>query len=149
MITINFINEYKNNYDEYQEIYLELAKKTIDVLSLDINYEMSVTLVDNQTIQEINRDYRFKDYATDVISFENDSLDLFDDTKDLGDIFISVDKAIEQARQYNHSLNRELSFLFIHGLLHCLGYNHETHLEEEEMFKLQEVILDALKQTNI
>lgn len=148
MIAINFINDYSAEYDVYEAEYKDLAGVALQVLKLTGEYEMSVTLVDNTTIHQMNKDYRFKDYATDVISFENDIVDMYDDTNDLGDIFISVDKAIEQANDYNHSIKRELSFLFVHGLLHCLGYDHLNEDEEKEMFEIQEVILGALKKTD-
>lgn len=145
MIVINFNNEYDKTYDGYEKIYHKLALYTLSILALTKEYEMSVTLVNNETIHKMNKDYRFKDYATDVISFENGTEDIFDGSIDLGDIFISVDKALEQAREYQHSDARELSFLFVHGLLHCLGYDHLNKEEELEMFKLQEVILDGFK----
>ena len=59
----------------------------------------------------------------------------------LGDIYISVEKAVEQAKEYGHSVNRELSFLFVHGLLHLLGYDHMNEEDEKVMFDLQEKIL--------
>ena len=141
MVEINFINEYNSEYDEYSEIYFKLAEITMKSIGLDGNYEISVTYVDNAKIQEINRDYRFKNQVTDVISFESGIDDSYDDFIDLGDVFISVDQAIAQASEYQHSLFRELSFLFVHGLLHCLGYDHQNDEEAEEMFELQEVIL--------
>ncbi|MDL2211500.1 rRNA maturation RNase YbeY [Erysipelotrichaceae bacterium OttesenSCG-928-M19] len=143
MITINFINEYQNEYNIYETLFNELAIKAYQHLKLVDNYEISVTLVSNEVIHQMNREYRNKDYITDVISFENDLQYSFEDDLDLGDVFISVAKAIEQANEYQHSLKRELCFLFVHGLLHCLGYDHQDEESEKEMFKLQEVILDA------
>lgn len=112
--------------------------------------EISITVVDNQKIKEINRDYRNKDAVTDVISFaqEDDedifmTIDLEDDDfpRDLGDIFLSYDKAVEQASDYGHSVDRELGFLLVHGFLHLNGYDHMTEADEKEMFSLQEEIL--------
>lgn len=124
--------------------YLELADNT----------EMSVTIVDNKEIQEINKTYRNKDYATDVISFAmNDMTDDdplldfefededFDFSNELGDLFVSIDKMREQAADYDHSEVRELAFLVVHGFLHLNGYDHQTNEEEREMFSLQETIL--------
>ncbi|MDR3215247.1 MAG: rRNA maturation RNase YbeY [Bacilli bacterium] len=143
MINVNFVNNYHSSYDEYEEIYHKLAQQTIAFLAIDnYDYDISVTLVNNEFIHQMNNDYRHKDYVTDVISFENDNEFIFDNYQDLGDVFISVDKAIEQAQAYHHSLKRELSFLFVHGLLHCLGYDHLNKDEEREMFRLQEVILN-------
>lgn len=145
MITINFYNDYQTIYDNYESIFYELARITIDKLKKQKEYEISVTLVNNDTIHKMNNEYRHKDYATDVISFES-GLDVeLIPVVDLGDIFISVDKALEQSKEYQHSIERELMFLFVHGLLHCLGYDHHSEIEEKIMFNLQEEILDEYK----
>jgi probable rRNA maturation factor len=111
--------------------------------------EVSVTFVSNERIQEINREYRDKDKPTDVISFAMEELgegevELLgaDMPRVLGDIIISVPKAIEQAEEYGHSFIRELGFLAVHGFLHLLGYDHMTEDEEKKMFTLQKDILD-------
>lgn len=98
---------------------------------------MQIIFVDNEGIKEINKTYRKKDVPTDVISFPND--DAFDNS--LGDIFISLEQALIQARSYEHSYEREVGFLSVHGYLHLLGYDHHTEIEEKEMFALQEEIL--------
>ncbi|ARC74315.1 rRNA maturation RNase YbeY [Bacillus licheniformis] len=111
--------------------------------------EVSVTIVNNEEIQKINKEYRGKDYPTDVISFalEEDGegeVEIIgaDMPLVLGDIIISVDKAREQAEEYGHSLMRELGFLTVHGFLHLLGYDHMTEEEEKEMFTKQKEILN-------
>lgn len=111
--------------------------------------EVSVTIVNNEEIQKINKEYRGKDYPTDVISFalEEDvegEVEIIgaDMPPVLGDIIISVDKAREQAEEYGHSLMRELGFLTVHGFLHLLGYDHMTEEEEKEMFTKQKEILN-------
>ncbi|API89563.1 rRNA maturation RNase YbeY [Marinilactibacillus sp. 15R] len=129
----------------------EILEFAAEKLSLEEDAEISVTIVDNNRIQEINKTYRNKDYATDVISFamedetEDDWLisdeDEIDLPRVLGDLFISIDKAVEQAKDYGHSFERELGFLVVHGLLHLNGYDHMTETEEKEMFTLQEKIL--------
>lgn len=110
--------------------------------------EVSLTLVDNQTIQEINRDYRQKDQVTDVISFamqerHEDEIDIIgaDLPVVLGDIIISVVQAKEQALTYGHSFEREICFLAVHGFLHLLGYDHMNEADEKEMIERQEEIL--------
>lgn len=143
MININFINNYDSKYDDYEKEFIKIAENALQVLEKNKNYEISVTLVTNNKIHEINREYRHLDRVTDVISFENDFEFDFEDLQDLGDIFISVDKALEQACEYQHSIERELTFLFVHGLLHCFGYDHLNSDEEEEMNRLQEVILSV------
>lgn len=147
MININFINEYKKEYDYLLDLYNKINQNIIKVLDLQDDYDVSVTLVDNKRIHEINREYRDVDRATDVISFAND-LELsfaIDEATDLGDIFISVEQALQQAEEYHHSVERELSFLYVHGILHCLGYDHLNKEDEEEMIALQEVILNEKK----
>lgn len=128
---------------------LQLAKEKLD---LEETIEVSITFVENTKIREINKEYRNNDSVTDVISFavEDDEDDVFrlleideeNSTRDLGDIFISYDKAVEQAEEYGHSLKREIGFLLVHGFLHLNGYDHMTVSEEKIMFGLQEEILD-------
>ncbi len=100
---------------------------------------INIILIDNKEIQEMNKQYRSKDYATDVLTFPDGYLN------NLGDIFISIDKCTEQSIEYEHSFERELGFLTVHGYLHTLGYDHQTKDEEEEMTKLQENIMKKAK----
>lgn len=108
------------------------------------NVLFNIIIVDNEEIHKINKEYRGVDRPTDVISFalEDDNTFIESDIRILGDIYISIDKAKEQAISYGHSLKRELSFLTIHGILHLLGYDHMKEEEEKEMFSLQERILN-------
>ncbi|MBA4493158.1 rRNA maturation RNase YbeY [Paenactinomyces guangxiensis] len=112
--------------------------------------EVAVTIVDNPAIQQINKEYREMDRPTDVLSFplwepdEEWVLSEEEDAVPLGDIVISFPKAKEQAKEYGHSLERELGFLAVHGFLHLLGYDHETMEEEKEMFHRQEEILGRI-----
>ncbi|MCY9184557.1 rRNA maturation RNase YbeY [Bacillus halotolerans] len=112
--------------------------------------EISVTIVTNEDIQQINKEYRGKDTPTDVISFAleeegEDEVEIVGAEMPpvLGDIIISADRTREQAEEYNHSFKRELGFLAVHGFLHLLGYDHMTKEEEEEMFTKQKDLLDA------
>ena len=100
--------------------------------------------------EEINRDYRGKDVPTDVISFalndevedEIDIIGLEDEINSIGDVIICVDIAHEQAKEYEHSFDREIGFLAVHGFLHLLGYDHMTEEDEKEMFGKQDEILE-------
>ena len=109
--------------------------------------EVSVSFVDNERIHELNAQYRNVDRETDVLSFpmgENGEYDTNMDTgaKILGDIVISVPKAMEQAKAYNHSLQREIGFLTVHSMLHLLGYDHENGgLEAMRMREKEEAVL--------
>ena len=112
--------------------------------------EVSVTVVDNEEIRELNREHRDKDSITDVLSFpmgEDGEFDVNPGTGRimLGDIVISAPRAIEQAQEYGHSFMRELCFLATHSMFHLLGYDHEIGVEEEKkMFDKQSRVLEKL-----
>ena len=139
MIEINNLTNEK--LDEIKELG-DYTKYLIDYMHIDASF--SVIIVDNDKIHEINREYRGIDRPTDVISFaleENEEYEVKE--RLLGDIYISIDKVYEQAKEYNHSVKRELFFLVTHGFLHLLGYDHMNKEDEEKMFSLQEEILDS------
>jgi probable rRNA maturation factor len=142
MNNIGLFNETNIKVLEFDELkpLLEYALKKENV----DNCEFNVILVNNDKIKEINKLYRSKDNVTDVISFalEDNKEFVFNDHRVLGDIYISLDKAKEQAKDYEHSLKREISFLAVHGLLHLLGYDHMSEIEEKNMFLKQEEILN-------
>ena len=126
------------------------AQATLAQLGISEPVEISLLLTDNATIHELNRDYRGKDAPTDVLSFAMEEGDAFisadGEPRMLGDIVISRERAAEQAQLYGHSKDREEAFLFIHGLLHLLGYDHERSAQEErKMFDLQNQIIARLK----
>ncbi len=112
--------------------------------------EVSVRFVDDETIHGLNKEFRNIDRATDVLSFplgENGEYDTNLDTgaKLLGDIVISVPRAMEQAEEYNHSLEREIGFLTVHSMLHLLGYDHENGgIEEVHMREKEETVLTKI-----
>lgn len=112
--------------------------------------EVSVSFVSNAEIRRLNAQYRQKDVETDVLSFplgENGQYDINEErgTKMLGDIVISMEKAVEQARMYGHSLQREVGFLTVHSMLHLLGYDHEEGgLQSVQMREKEELILTRL-----
>lgn len=144
---ITYINRTNENIDSWKPLFRKIAVSAEKVLQLPDDYEISVTFVRSVTIHRINRDYRGIDRPTDVISFAaRDGLDAMvaEEEKDLGDIFINIDYARRQAKEYGHSYRREIGFLFTHGLLHCLGYDHMTPEDEKEMNRLQDQILDPL-----
>ena len=105
----------------------------------------NVIIIDNDSIHKINKEYRGIDRPTDVITFalEDDKKIDTPEVRILGDIYISYDKVISQAKEYGHSTKRELCFLGVHGLLHLLGYDHMNKKDEEEMFSLQKELLDS------
>lgn len=114
------------------------------------NAEVSVSFVDNNEIRRLNKIYRDKDKSTDVLSFplgENGVYDINNETGAclLGDVVISMETAVKQARIYGHSLEREVGFLTVHSMLHLLGYDHETSaLDAAKMHEKEELILESL-----
>lgn len=142
MNELEVFNETNEEIDELSEME-NLLKYLADYFSLK-NILASVIIVDNETIHKLNKEYRNIDRETDVISFalEDDKTISDENIRVLGDIYISIDKAKEQAKEYEHSLKRELCFLMTHGFLHLLGYDHMTKEDEDIMFPLQEKILD-------
>ena len=158
---------YVEMIDETGQVSEAIKKQTLDLFQFAAektgkdNKEMAVTFVTNERSHELNLEYRDTDRPTDVISLEYkpesslsfseedleenpelaEMLDEFDAY--IGELFISVDKAREQAEEYGHSFEREMGFLAVHGFLHINGYDHYTPEEEKEMFTLQEEILTA------
>ena len=123
-------------------------KKTLEVLDLKDDFDLSLIIVGRKKIRSINRDYRNIDKETDVISFANidsEDYDFLDERINLGDVFINVERVISQAKKYGHSERREFVFLFIHGLLHLFGYDHMDEEDEKVMFALQDKIVEDLK----
>ena len=142
-----FDNEVENFENNYEQDFTAIIEQAIKTLGIEDDVEVSCVLVDDERIHEINREYRHIDRSTDVISFameDNDQFYVEGMPRTLGDIFISVDHAKKQAEEYGHSLRREMCFLFTHGILHLLGYDHMTDEQEKEMFGLQDKILGAL-----
>lgn len=152
---------YINNEQNDIELNEKLEKLINTVVNAALNYEnatkdmeVSVYLTDNENIQILNREHRDKDMPTDVLSFpmlefENGEMvddigDYFDDVLILGDIIISVERAIAQAEEYGHSVERELGFLLCHSVLHLLGYDHEDDDERKIMREKEEAILDSI-----
>ena len=153
-----------------EKLLHEVIEAAAKYLNLPEGIELDLSIVSNEEIQVLNRDYRGLDKPTDVLSFaltevssEYDvdfaHLDLTDEAEEtvdleetefedeeaipqhLGDIIISYPRAQEQAQDYGHSLDRELAFLAVHGFLHLNGYDHQTEEEAQEMFRIQEEVL--------
>jgi probable rRNA maturation factor len=139
---IEIFNETKKDIKEIDTIK-KLIGFAIEYEKLN-NVVFNVILVNNETIQKINKKYRNIDAPTDVISFAlEDNKDFpINEYRILGDIYISIDKVEEQSKLYEHSFLRELAFLTIHGFLHLLGYDHMNIDDEKVMFSKQELILN-------
>ena len=153
-----------------EKLLHEVIEAAAKYLKLPEGIELDLSIVSNEEIQALNRDYRGLDKPTDVLSFaltevssEYDvdfaHLDLAEEAeetedleetefeeeaaipKHLGDIIISYPRAQEQAQDYGHSLDRELAFLAVHGFLHLNGYDHQTEEEAQDMFRIQDEVL--------
>ena len=151
------IENEQNNHEftaELENVIRLVCDKALSYEGFEEEAEISVTIVDNNEIREINKEHRNIDAPTDVLSFpmlefDEDGNALIEYDFDgeeivLGDIVISMDRAIEQANAYGHSLKREIAFLTAHSMLHLLGYDHMEPEEEKEMFRKQEEILMSL-----
>lgn len=136
---INFVNETTENVEKYKKLIKGIFKQFKNKKEI-----FSIIFVSAEEIRKINREYRNIDRVTDVISFalnDNDEGAMFNDGE-IGDIFICLDRAREQAQDYGHSIEREVGFLAVHGYLHLSGYDHMTPEEEKVMFSKQEQILE-------
>ncbi|MEN1934814.1 rRNA maturation RNase YbeY [Paenibacillus sp. 102] len=149
-LLIDFFDETEEVKEEYLNMIRDLLEQAARIENVEDGTELSVTFVDNERIQEINRDYRDKDQPTDVISFAMEDMGEgeieivgVEMPRMLGDLIISIPRAKEQAEEYGHSFDRELGFLALHGFLHLLGYDHMTDEDEKEMFGKQKEILEA------
>ncbi|MDE5617819.1 MAG: rRNA maturation RNase YbeY [Ureaplasma sp.] len=145
MFIINFDYDLKKiRLKHYQKLLITIANHTYKKLNLKGEIIFDCSFVNAKKIREINNQYRKKDYPTDVISFA-----LWDNktnqTDLLGELYICYEKIVEQHRKYHHSFKREISFLFLHGLLHLLGYDHMNEKDEKIMFNLQDIILNELE----
>ncbi|KAB8128732.1 rRNA maturation RNase YbeY [Gracilibacillus oryzae] len=147
---IDFIDETEKVSNEHMELIEDLLVYAAKEESVSPLAELSVTFVNNEEIQQLNKQYRDLDKPTDVLSFaleEETDGEITIHAEDLpvvlGDIVISIDKAEEQAKDYNHSVSREFGFLALHGFLHLLGYDHMEEAEEKKMFARQEEILNG------
>ncbi|MCA1063442.1 rRNA maturation RNase YbeY [Rossellomorea sp. AcN35-11] len=148
-LLIDFIDETEKVTEEETNLVQTILNFAAQKEEVEDDSEVSVTFVTNERIREINREYRHKDQPTDVISFAleelgEDEVEIIGAQlpRILGDIIISIDRAKEQAEEYNHSFSRELGFLALHGFLHLLGYDHMEEEDEKKMFQRQKDILD-------
>ena len=137
--------------EEFEKLFNDVVKESLRYEEFDPECEVSLSIVSNDEIQEINKQFREIDAPTDVLSFplltfeEGEQADVNENNEImLGDIIISIDKAKAQAEDYGHGLRRELAFLTAHSMLHLMGYDHMEEEEQKEMFKKQDDILNNL-----
>lgn len=148
--------------DEKLEGFIEkVVKSVLEHEGHENVYEVSISFVTNEEIADLNKEYRNIDSPTDVLSFpmmefeedteeeveedgEEEEYEYFEEELPLGDIVISMEMAESQAEEYGHSFERELGFLLVHGMLHLLGFDHESERDEKLMFDRQEKVLEIL-----
>ena len=140
----------ENNYPieaSYEDTMKKIASLALEKEGLDDNYEVGLTYVSKEEIKDLNRDYRDIDKVTDVLSFPmlSDDFDIELEEESLGDIVISLERAFEQSKEYNHSFEREVCFLVCHSTFHLLGYDHDTEENTKQMREKEEYILNKLK----
>lgn len=135
-----------------QKFINNVLKNIAKTLGLPASTELSVLLVDNNYISELNFIYRGQNKPTDVLSFAMNELSedepdfkMDEEVNLLGDIVISLETALSQSEEYGHSFERELGFLLTHGMLHLLGYDHSIEEEEKTMRQLEERVMSVLK----
>ena len=147
---------YTNNVGlRYKRLFKKLFDKTLYITGNYVkDVAFGIAFVDSQEIKSLNKEHRDIDNVTDVLSFpmleldyKQDKLSSFEGEREpngvlyLGDIVICMDKAKQQAKEYGHSLKREIAFLAVHGMLHCLGYDHIQKQDEKVMMNIAENIL--------
>lgn len=149
MLKLEFTNETdeklaKKFFDEILGKFYKRLKPVVDKKLFGREGTVELVLVDDDAIREMNAEYRGKNCATDVISFAYLEVTDYEKTKGnivVGDIFVSVDTSKKQAKEKGHPLKKELEVLFIHGLLHCFGFDHKTDKQEAEMEKWANAVL--------
>lgn len=143
--------------EKIEELISNVILKTLDIEDFEHDCYVAVTLTDNENIRIINNEQRAIDAPTDVLSFpvleyEDGEIiagvgDYFEDKLILGDIVLSVERAIEQSEEFGHSVEREIGYLVCHSVLHLLGYDHENDDEREVMRTKEEDTLERLSLT--
>lgn len=134
---LNFVDHYQTSY---QPLITQVVNEAYKVFNLEPTVTVNVILVSDRQMTELHTTFAQKEKTTDVLTFPSG----LDD--ELGDIFISIDQAKAQALSLGHRIEREVAFLCVHGILHCLGFTHETDEQLKVMTDHQEAILNAVGQ---
>lgn len=158
----NFDSEVDITFDfDFEKVYRDVVDAVLDYFKCPYDYEISLLIVGDDEIRQINNDMRGIDKATDVLSFPNIDLSsdpgnfgIIDETDDifepdsgeliLGDIVLSNNKIIEQSNEFGHSQLREYAFLIAHSMLHLIGFDHIEESDRIEMEKYQDIIMNIL-----
>jgi len=149
-MTVIVENESSHEFSlEQENMVHKIIEEALKMESYNSEAEISVTIVTNEKIQELNNTFRDKNSVTDVLSFPQIDFALGESAPEkgeylLGDIVFSFDKAIQQAEEYGHNLDREIGFFIAHSMLHLMGYDHQDDDSEQIMFEKQEKILNMI-----
>jgi len=130
--------------DELIELVKKVMKECLILEEKTTDYEISLSFVNDQEIQKLNREYRNVDSSTDVLSFPMEDDFSSSPIPILGDIIISLEKALSQGKEYGHSFNREVAYLTAHSMFHLLGYNHIEKNEKQIIRKKKKHIIKSL-----
>lgn len=136
--------------DELYEKIEDIVEEVLDYEGYSDDYDISISFVDNKEIHELNKQFRGVDRATDVLSFpmlSDEFKDVEYEEMSLGDIVVSLERALEQSIEYGHSFEREVCFLVCHSMFHLLGYDHDTEENTREMREKEEAVLTKLNIT--
>lgn len=149
---LSFNNSYNLQFNKYESLLKKITLKTFKTLKIKENFVIELEFVNNAKIKKINQQYRHIDKATDVLSFaflelkKGEIKIKSNEPQFLGEIIISLDKIKSQAKEFNHTFSYELVYLYLHGLLHLLGYDHvHNQKEAKRMFDLEDKILRGEK----
>lgn len=150
-IIINNIQDKFDVKEELESVLILVVKAALSMEKIVKDVEVSIVLTDDAYIQELNKTYRKRNTPTDVLSFAmRDSVSSeefnfdFQGEEPLGDIVISLERAMDQAKEYGHTFKREVGYLAVHGMLHLLGYDHQTKEEKRVMRQKEEEILKTI-----
>lgn len=130
--------------DDINDIIERTIKECLKLEKGNLNYEVSISIVDNSEIKQLNKEYRGIDEETDVLSFPLDDEFFMEGPLLLGDIIISGEKVLEQAEAYNHSAYREMAYLVAHSMFHLMGYDHLITKEKLIMREKEKEIMKIL-----
>lgn len=147
MVEVLFDNrqDFMEVKEENMKAIEKAIKTTIEVEQAEGDFEVSVSLVTNKEIRELNKNYRNVDCETDVLSFPMDDEEDPEGVIMLGDVILSTEKIIEQAEYFGHSLEREMIYLTVHSMLHLLGYDHMNDDEKEKMREMEKEVMKELQ----
>jgi len=144
-VMVNNIQDKVEIPEDFFSLLEEIGNFLLRLEGYSLSCELSIIFVDNSYIQELNLTYRGYDAPTDVLSFNLQDDIGGEGERILGDVVISAEKAREQAQTFNHTLKEEIAFLCVHGILHLLGYDHDTEEAEQEMNEKQDLVLKKFK----